>query len=107
MSATAVGSSPRKLSGAENAGVSASRDAVCSPPAAMMDASPKSDSPTMPKRFTRMFAGLMSRCSTPAWCAAASPSAIFIPMSRTCPAGMGPFLRSASFSEPAGQSSVP
>ena len=60
----------------------------------------------MPNRLTRMFAGLMSRCSTPEACAAASASASLMPMSRTCPAGIGPFLRSASFSEPAGHSSI-
>jgi hypothetical protein len=53
-----------------------------------------------------MFAGLMSRCSTPDACAAASASASLMPMSRTCAAGIGPFRRSASLSEPAGHSSI-
>lgn len=86
--------------------MSASREAVCSPCAEMIEASPKSESPTMPNRLTSMFAGLMSRCSTPEACAAASASASRMPMSRTCAAGIGPCLRSASFSEPAGHSSI-
>ena len=86
--------------------MSASRETVCSPRAEMIEARPKSESPTMPNRLTSMFAGLMSRCSTPEACAAASASASLVPMSRTCAAGIGPFLRSASFSEPAGHSSI-
>jgi len=106
MSAAAVGSSPRKVSGEANAGVSASRDVDCPPSAAMIDASPKSDRQTRPYRLTRMFAGLMSRCSTPAACAAARASEILIPMSRTCAGLIGPPLCSASCSEPAGHSSI-
>jgi hypothetical protein len=86
--------------------VSASRLTDCSPLAAMIDASPKSDSPTMPYRLTRMFPGLMSRCSTPAACAAASASLSFTPMSRTLAGPAGPCLRSMSFSEPPGHSSI-
>jgi hypothetical protein len=37
-----------------------------------------------------MFAGLMSRCSTPTACAAARASEILTPMSRTCAGLIGP-----------------
>jgi hypothetical protein len=72
----------------------------------MIDASPKSDRPTKPYRLIRMFAGLMSRCSTPAACAAARASAILTPMSRTCAGLIGPSRCRASASEPAGHSSI-
>jgi hypothetical protein len=72
----------------------------------MIEASPKSESPTIPNRLTKMFAGLMSRCKMPEAWAAASASASLRPMSRTCPAGIGPCLRSVSLSEPAGHSSI-
>jgi len=86
--------------------VSALRVTDCSPSAARIDASPKSDKPTMPYRLIKMFADLMSRCSTPTACAAASASAILIPISRTFTGAIGPFLSTASLSEPPGQSSI-
>ena len=53
-------------------------------------ARPKSSSFASPRAVTKMFAGLRSRCTMPAACAASSASAICTPRPTTVPSDIGP-----------------
>ena len=65
------------------------------PPHGPRLASPKSSNLAAPRSFTKMLAGLMSRCTIPSWCAAASASAISMPNSRSLIDGQRPCPRCA------------
>jgi hypothetical protein len=106
MSAATVGLAAWKLSGGAYSGVSASRLTDCSPLAAMIEASPKSASPTTPYGLIKMFPGLISRCKIPAACAAARASARSAPIRQASPGLIGPLRRNSSLSEPAGHNSI-
>ena len=61
---------------------------------------PKSASSGSPKSETRMFSGLMSRCSTPALCAYWRAAEIFTPTRSTSATGSGPDARRRSDRDP-------
>ncbi len=67
---------------------------------------PKSDSFDSPKRSSRTFSGLTSRCSTSAPWAAASASANWTPIASTSGHGNGPWAFTWSPSVPPGRCSM-
>jgi hypothetical protein len=67
---------------------------------------PKSPTFTAPSASMKQFDGLMSRCSTPAACAASSPPMMSITAATASSGGTGPLAATRSFSVPPGSNSI-
>ena len=85
---------PVTCSGAMYATVPMIRPARVFPAAACALASPKSTTLTRPSAVSSTFSGLTSRCTMPAWCAAASPARIGSMTSSASSQGNQPLSRS-------------
>ncbi len=101
-----MASRPSTRSGAMNAGEPTIIPLVVRRGSSMAWAMPKSVSFTRPSGATRMFAGLTSRCTIPALCAACSAVSTRSPSCAACAACIGPRWRTRSASDGASTSSI-
>ncbi len=96
MSLEGLPEEPRTRSGAMYAGEPTSAPVPVRVESPSVAAIPKSVSRTCPSRPSSTLPGLISRCSTPAECAAASASTRVRPIAATCAGGSGPCARMTS-----------